>query len=72
LSLSWARWIHSIPTHPISARSILILSYNLCLGLLSGVFPSGFPSEILHAFLFSPIRATCLVHLINLDLIIPL
>jgi hypothetical protein len=26
LSLSWARWIQSMPPHPISLRSILILS----------------------------------------------
>jgi hypothetical protein len=27
--------------------------------LPSGLFPSGFPTEILYVFLFSPIRATC-------------
>jgi hypothetical protein len=35
-------------------RSILILSTNLRLGLPSGLFPSGFPTNILYAFLFSP------------------
>jgi hypothetical protein len=43
----------SNPHHPI-LRFILILSTNLHLGLPSGLFPSGFPTNILHAFLFSP------------------
>jgi hypothetical protein len=42
-SLSWARWIQSTPSHPISLRSILILSFHLCLRLSNGVFPTGFP-----------------------------
>jgi hypothetical protein len=45
--------------HTRSLRSILILSSHLRLGLPSGLFPSGFPINILYAFLFSPIRATC-------------
>jgi hypothetical protein len=40
------------------------------LGLLSGLFPSGFPTNNLHAFLFFPNRATRLAHLILFDLII--
>jgi hypothetical protein len=43
-SLSWARWIKSIPPHPTSLRSILLLSSHLRLGLPSGLFPSGFPT----------------------------
>ena len=39
LSLSWASSIHSMPPHPTSWRSILILSSHLCLGLPSGLFP---------------------------------
>ena len=48
LSLSWASPIQSIYPHPTSCRSILILSTHLRLGLLSGLFPSGFPSKNLH------------------------
>jgi hypothetical protein len=50
-SLSWARSPQSIPPHPIFLRSILILSTHLRLGLPSGLFPSGFPTNILYAFL---------------------
>jgi hypothetical protein len=47
----------SSPYHPISVRSIVILSTHLRLGLPIGIFPSGFPTTILYAFLFVPIRA---------------
>jgi hypothetical protein len=58
----------SSPSHPISLRYILILSPHLHLGLASGLFPSGFPTKILYAFVLHalPIPA----HLILLDLII--
>ena len=45
LSLSWASPIQSIYPHPSSWRSILILSTHLRLGLLSGLFLSGFPTK---------------------------
>ena len=69
LSLSWASPIQSIYPHPISWRSILILSTHLSLGLPSGLFPSGFPTKTLYTTLSSSIRATCPAHLILLDFI---
>jgi hypothetical protein len=59
LSLSWARSIQSIPPHPTSWRSILILSSLLRLGYPSGLFPSRFPTKTLYTPLLSPTRATC-------------
>jgi len=53
LSLSWANSIHSVPPHPTSWRSILILSYHLCLSLQSSLFPSGFPTKTLYTPLLS-------------------
>ena len=69
LSLSWASPIQSTYPHPTSWRSILILSIHLCLGLPSGLFPSGFPTKTLYTPLFSPIRATCAAHLVLLDFV---
>jgi hypothetical protein len=48
LSLSWVSSIQSMPQHPTSWKSILTLSSNLSLGLPSGLFPSGFPTETLY------------------------
>ena len=45
LSLSWAISIQSIPPHPTSWRSILILSYHLRLDLSSGPFSLRFPHQ---------------------------
>jgi hypothetical protein len=65
-SPSWTISIQSIPPHPVPLRYILILSSNLRLGLPSGLYPSGFPTNIV----FSPLRTTCPVHLNLLHLII--
>jgi hypothetical protein len=46
--------IHTTPSHLIPLRSILRLSNHLRLRLLSNLFPSGLPTNILYAFLFSP------------------
>ena len=48
LSLTWASPIQSIYPHTTSWRPILILSTHLCLGLPSGLLPSGFPSKTLY------------------------
>ena len=69
LSVSWARSIQSMPPHPTSWRSILIVSSHLRLGLLRGLFPSGFPAKTLYMPFLSPIRATCTAYFILLDLI---
>jgi hypothetical protein len=67
LFLYWARSIQSmLPSH--FYRRILILSFNLLLGLPSGLLPSGFLTKALYAPPLSPIRATCPTHLSLLDL----
>ena len=47
-SLSWASPIQSMYPHPISWRSILILSTHLGLVLPSGLLHSGFPTKTLY------------------------
>jgi hypothetical protein len=59
LSLSWANSIQSPRSPPTTWRSILILSFHLCLGLPNGLFPSGFPTNTLCTPLSSPTRGEC-------------
>jgi len=44
---------HTTPSHPISQRSIPLLSSHQRLGLSIGLFHSGFPTKILYSFLIS-------------------
>ena len=50
-------------------QSILILSFHLCLGLPSGLFPLCFTTKTLYASLLSITLATCPAHLVPIDLI---
>jgi len=62
ISLTWGSPIQSIPPHPSSLRSILILSSHLHVGLPNGLFPSGFLTKTLYTPLLSPKPATWPAH----------
>jgi hypothetical protein len=64
--------IQSIPSHSIPLKSIVILSSRLRPGLLTGLFPSGFPTRTLCVFLISRMRVAYPAHLTLLDLVGPL
>jgi hypothetical protein len=64
-----AKLIRSESSYSISLRSILILSSCLCLRLRRDPFPWQFLTKTLYAFLFSPMRATCLAYVILLDFV---
>jgi hypothetical protein len=68
LHLSHINPVYTTPSY--LSKSSSILSTYRRLGLPSGLFPSCFPTNILHSFLFSPIWATYLAHLTLLNLII--
>ncbi|PNF41706.1 hypothetical protein B7P43_G03454 [Cryptotermes secundus] len=53
----------SIMTMPLLTQPCLYDSH-LRLGLPSGLFPSGFPTNNLYAFLVAPIRTTCAPHFV--------
>jgi hypothetical protein len=57
--------INPVHTTPFHLRSILLLSTHLCLDLPSSLFLSGFLTNILYAFFFFLIRATCPAHPIS-------
>ena len=65
--LSQPNPFHTLTAHFLKIHLNIIL--HLCLGLPSGLFPSGFPTKTLYTPLLSPIRDTCPAHLILLDFI---
>jgi len=68
-SLSWTRWIHPTHSHLVSLGSILILSAQLHLSLLSYIFPLGFVTKSLYTFLTSSMHAIYPANLNPLDLV---
>jgi hypothetical protein len=68
LFLSWARWIQSTPSCYVSLRSILILSRFTAKSAKCS-YPLRFFPMKMYAFLISPMRAICPVHLILPDLL---
>jgi len=63
-------YVHKwVKPHSFPLRCTLILSSYLCLGLLSGHLPSGFPIKILYIIIISTERAACPAYLILFDLI---
>ena len=66
-SLSWVKLIQPTPSS-ISLRSRLILSIHLCLVLVNGLFPSGFPTEAPYVPHLSFVCAPCRTLLIHFNL----
>jgi len=61
--------IQSTISYLVSLTSVLLISSHLSRGVPSGVFPSGFCTKTLYAFLISTVRVIWPAHLILLDLI---
>jgi hypothetical protein len=66
--LSQINPVHTTPSYLSKIYFNIVQPLLLCFP--SGLLPSGFPTNILYAFLFFPIRPTCPAHLILLDLTI--
>ena len=54
--------------HPTSRRSVFNIIPHLCLGLSSGLFPSGMPIRTKYTPILVPMRAPCPPHLSLLEL----
>jgi len=59
--------VHNPTTHFLKIHLNIIPPLRL--GLLSRLFPSGFPTKTVHTTRLSPTRATCPAHLIHLEFI---
>jgi len=60
--LSWPMWIQSMPSHPVSWRSILILSSHLRQSFQNSVSVHVSPSKKLYTFRTSPVCTTFPAH----------
>jgi hypothetical protein len=66
----FTRTSHLNPFHIITSQSSKILSFHLQFGLPIYLFPSGFPTETVYAFLMYPMRDTWPATFILPDLMI--
>jgi hypothetical protein len=57
-------------TNPVSPRFISILSFHLRQGLSNGLLPSDLPTKVLYTFIIFPMRATCLILLALIILVL--